>query len=107
MLMSLLFLYDYIELILFYFLFVTLYGLIILVNRSIIVILMIFEMLLLLISLNFSFLSIMLDDFAGNIFSLCILGVAAGESVIGLALLIVFYRAHSLISLNILNTLKY
>jgi NADH-quinone oxidoreductase subunit K len=82
-----------------------LYGLFFL-NRSIIVLLMCIEMILLIISLNFSFDSIILDDFYGNIVTIFILGMAAAESVIGLGLTIIFYRVRSVISLNILNHLK-
>jgi NADH-quinone oxidoreductase subunit K len=36
--------------------------------------------------------SIFFDDFLGQIYCLLILAVAAGETAIGLALLIVYYR---------------
>ena len=48
------------------------------------------ELLLLSINLNFIYFSIAIDDIIGQIFSLLILTVAAAESAIGLAIMIVF-----------------
>ena len=50
------------------------------------------ELLLLSINLNFIYFSILIDDIIGQVFSLLILTVAASESAIGLALMIVFYK---------------
>ena len=61
-------------------------------KRSILIILMCIELILLSVNLNFVVFSIYLDDFYGQIFSLFILTVAAAESAIGLAILILYYR---------------
>ena len=50
------------------------------------------EIMLLAINLNFITFSIYLDDLLGQMFVLYILTVAATESSIGLAILVVFFR---------------
>jgi NADH-quinone oxidoreductase subunit K len=75
-------------------------------RRSILVILMCIELILLSVNLNFVLFSIYLDDFYGQIFSLFILTVAAAESAIGLAILILYYRIRGKILINQVATLK-
>ncbi len=76
----------------------SLFG-IILNRQNIIIVLMSIELMLLAINLNFIFFSVFLDDIMGQIFSLLILTVAAAESAIGLALLILFFKLHGHISI--------
>ena len=64
---------------------------IILNRQNIIIILMSIELLLLSINLNFIYFSVIIDDIIGQVFSLLILTVAAAESAIGLAIMIVFF----------------
>lgn len=79
----------------------------ILSNRTnILIILMSIEIILLSSNLNFVVLSIYLDDFTGQIFSLFVLTVAAAESAIGLAVLILYYRIRNRILINEIATLK-
>lgn len=79
----------------------------ILVNRnSILILLMSIEILLLSVNLNFILFSIYLDDFYGQAFALFILTVAAAESAIGLAILIIYFRIRGKISINQIATLK-
>lgn len=59
---------------------------------NLIILLMSIELVLLSINLNFLFFSVIHDDIIGQIYSLYILTVAAAESAIGLAIIIVFYR---------------
>jgi NADH-quinone oxidoreductase subunit K len=61
-------------------------------NNSILTILMGIELMLLSCNLNFITYSLYLDDAYGQIFSIVILTVAASESAIGLAILIISYR---------------
>ena len=63
---------------------------------------------LILLSVNYMFLlgSFYLDDLYGQIFSIFILTVAAAESSIGLAILIIYYRLRGTISINLINLLK-
>ena len=77
-----------------------------LVKKSIIIILMSIELLLLAVNLNFIIFSIYLDDLIGQTFSLFILTVAAAESAIGLAILVVYYRIKGIISINFVNSIK-
>ncbi len=58
------------------------------------------------INLNFILFSIYLDDLLGQVFALLILTVAAAESAIGLAILVIHYRITGIISLGYLMELK-
>jgi NADH-quinone oxidoreductase subunit K len=64
------------------------------------------EIMLLAVNLNFIFFSIYLDDLIGQLFSLYILTVAAAESAIGLAILVVYYRLRGIISIDNISLLK-
>ncbi len=50
--------------------------------------------------------SVYLDDIIGQIFTLLILTVAAAESAIGLAILVLYYRRKGIISINLMNYIK-
>lgn len=63
------------------------------------------ELLLLGGNLNFLIFSAFLDDFKGQIFSILILTVAAAESAIGLAILVIFYRKSQTIDFDKIYTL--
>jgi NADH-quinone oxidoreductase subunit K len=65
------------------------------------------ELILLSLNLNFIVFSIYLDDLYGQIFSLFILTVAAAESAVGLAIVIVYYRTRGGVSINQLALLRY
>ena len=86
--------------------FISLFGLVF-NSRNIIITLMCIELLLLSLNLNFIIFSIYLDDFYGQIFSLFILTIAAAESSIGLALIILYYRTRGKISIDQLALLRY
>jgi NADH-quinone oxidoreductase subunit K len=75
-------------------------------RRSILVVLMCIELLLLSVNLNFILFSVYLDDFYGQVFSLFILTIAASEAAIGLAILILYYRLRGNISISQIATLK-
>jgi NADH-quinone oxidoreductase subunit K len=75
-------------------------------KRSILIILICIELILLSVNLNFVTFSIYLDDSYGQIFSLLILTIAAAESAIGLAILILYYRLRGRIDINQIATLK-
>ena len=68
--------------------------------------LMSIELMLLAINFNFIVFSIFLDDIVGQIFALFILTVAAAESAIGLAILVVYYRIRGTVSIEYINLLK-
>jgi NADH-quinone oxidoreductase subunit K len=61
-------------------------------RRNVIVMLMAIELMLLDVNLNFIAFSRYLDDMAGQVFVFFILTVAAAESAIGLAILVLLFR---------------
>jgi NADH-quinone oxidoreductase subunit K len=75
-------------------------------RRNLIVLLMAIELMLLAVNTNFVAFSHYLNDMHGQVFVFFILTVAAAESAIGLAILILLFRSKSSISVDELNTLK-
>ena len=61
-------------------------------RKNIIITLMALELMLLAVNLNFIIFSVYLDDIVGQVFVLFILTIAATESSIGLALLMVYFK---------------
>jgi len=75
-------------------------------RRNLSVLLMAIELMLLAVNTNFVAFSHYLNDMHGQVFVFFILTVAAAESAIGLAILILLFRSKSSISVDELNTLK-
>jgi NADH-quinone oxidoreductase subunit K len=75
-------------------------------RKNLIVLLMAIELMLLAVNLNFVAFSHYLGDMAGQVFVFFILTVAAAESAIGLAILVVLFRNRSTINVDELDTLK-
>jgi len=75
-------------------------------RRNLIVLLMAIELMLLAVNLNFVAFSYYLGDLAGQVFVFFILTVAAAESAIGLAILVVLFRNLSTIDVEDLDALK-
>lgn len=75
-------------------------------RKNLIVLLMAIELMLLAVNLNFVAFSHFLGDMAGQVFVFFILTVAAAESAIGLAILVVLFRNRSTINVSELDTLK-
>lgn len=75
-------------------------------RRNLIVLLMAIELMLLAVNTNFVAFSHYLNDVHGQIFVFFILTVAAAESAIGLAILVLLFRNRSSISVDELNSLK-
>jgi NADH-quinone oxidoreductase subunit K len=73
---------------------------------TLISILIAIELLLFSCNMNFIAASFLLDDMLGQIFALFVLTVAAAESAIGLALVVVYYRVRGNISVDYVNLLK-
>lgn len=69
-------------------------------RRNVIVMLMSVELILLSVNLNFVAFSHYLGDISGQIFTLFILTVAAAESAIGLAILVVYFRNRNSIKVD-------
>ena len=76
----------------------------IMLNRhNIIIVLMSIELMLLAVNLNFIVFSVYLDDLMGQVFALFILTVAAAESAIGLAILVIYYKVRGTIEMKSTN----
>ena len=75
-------------------------------RRNLIVLLMAIELMLLAVNMNFVAFSHYLGDMAGQVFVFFILTVAAAESAIGLAILVLLFRNRSTINVAELDTLK-
>ena len=75
-------------------------------RKNVIVLLMAIELMLLAVNLNFVAFSHYLGDTAGQVFVFFILTVAAAESAIGLAILVVLFRNLNTINVDDLNALK-
>ena len=75
-------------------------------RRNLIVLLMAIELMLLAVNTNFVAFSYYLQNMDGQIFVFFILTVAAAESAIGLAILVLLFRNKSSIAVDELNTLK-
>ncbi|HET7634292.1 MAG TPA: NADH-quinone oxidoreductase subunit NuoK [Burkholderiales bacterium] len=75
-------------------------------RKNLIVLLMAIELMLLAVNLNFIAFSHFLDNAAGQVFVFFILTVAAAESAIGLAILVVLFRNRNTIDVEDLDELK-
>lgn len=75
-------------------------------RKNLIILLMAIELMLLAVNLNFVAFSHYLGDLAGQIFVFFILTVAAAESAIGLAILVVLFRNLRTIHVDDLDSLK-
>lgn len=75
-------------------------------RKNILIIIMSIELMLLAVNLNFVLFSVYLDDILGQMFVLFILTVAATESAIGLAILVVYYRLKGSIEVEKIKTVK-
>ena len=75
-------------------------------RRNLIVLLMAIELMLLAVNMNFIAFSHYLGDMAGQVFVFFILTVAAAESAIGLAILVVLFRNRATIAADELDVLK-
>jgi NADH-quinone oxidoreductase subunit K len=75
-------------------------------RKNVIILLMAIELMLLAVNMNFIAFSHYLQDVAGQIFVFFILTVAAAESAIGLAILVVLFRTARTINVDDLDSLK-
>lgn len=75
-------------------------------RKNLIVLLMAIELMLLAVNINFVAFSHYLGDMHGQVFVFFILTVAAAESAIGLAILVLLFRNKNSIDVQDLNTLK-
>ncbi len=75
-------------------------------RKNVIILLMAIELMLLAVNLNFIAFSHYLNDISGQVFVFFILTVAAAESAIGLAILVVLFRNLRTINVQDLDALK-
>ena len=75
-------------------------------RKNLIVLLMAIELMLLAVNMNFVAFAHYLGDLNGQLFVFFILTVAAAESAIGLAILVLLFRNKSSINVDELNSLK-
>jgi NADH-quinone oxidoreductase subunit K len=75
-------------------------------RRNVIILLMAIELMLLAVNLNFVAFAHYLGDMAGQVFVFFILTVAAAESAIGLAILVLLFRNVGSIDVEELSKLK-
>ena len=75
-------------------------------RKNVILLLMCIELMLLAVNFNFVAFSRFLGDLDGQVFVFFVLTVAAAESAIGLAILVVLFRERRSISVEDLDTMK-
>ena len=75
-------------------------------RKNVIILLMAIELMLLAVNMNFVAFSHYLQDASGQVFVFFILTVAAAESAIGLAILVVLFRSLHTIDVDDLDRLK-
>jgi NADH-quinone oxidoreductase subunit K len=75
-------------------------------RKNIIIILMSIELILLAVNVNLVAFSTFLGDIVGQVFALLVLTVAAAETAIGLAVLVVYFRNRGSIEVEDVNVMK-
>ena len=75
-------------------------------RKNIITILMSIELMLLSVNINFIAFSSYASEISGQIFSIIILTIAAAETSIGLAILLVYFRNKGTIEVSDINQMK-
>ncbi len=75
-------------------------------RKNVIIILMSIELILLAVNINLVAFSVHLHDMTGQIFAMLVLTVAAAESAIGLAIIVVYFRNRGSIAVEDINLMK-
>jgi len=75
-------------------------------RKNVIIILMSVELMLLAVNINFVAFSHFHADLVGQVFALFVLTVAAAESAIGLAIIVVYFRNRGSIAVEDINMMK-
>ena len=75
-------------------------------RKNVLILLMCIELMLLSVNINFIAFSYFLGDIHGQVFVFFILTVAAAESAIGLAILVVMFRNRDTINVSELDSMK-
>ena len=80
------------------------YG--VLARRNGVLVLMSIELILNAVNINLVAFSAALGDLVGQVFSMFVLTVAAGEAAIGLAILVIYFRGRGTIAVDDANRMK-
>lgn len=75
-------------------------------RKNVIIILMSIELILLAVNINMVAFSSFLGDLVGQIFTMLILTVAAGEAAIGLAIVVIYFRNRGSIAVEDINMMR-
>ena len=75
-------------------------------RKNVIIILMSIELMLLAVNINLVAFSAHLGDLVGQVFAMFVLGIAAAEAAIGLAILVVYFRNRGTIAVEDINVMK-
>ena len=75
-------------------------------RKSIIIILMSIELILLAVNINLVSFSIYLQNITGQVFTMFILTVAAAEAAVGLAIIVMYFKNKGSIHVENINSLK-
>jgi NADH-quinone oxidoreductase subunit K len=75
-------------------------------RKNVIVILMAIELILLAVNINLVAFSAFLGDMVGQVFAMFVLTVAAAEAAIGLAILVLYFRARGTIAVDDINQMR-
>ncbi|MBN9787707.1 NADH-quinone oxidoreductase subunit NuoK [Pseudonocardia sp. TMWB2A] len=75
-------------------------------RKNVITILMAIELILLAVNINLVAFSAYLGDMVGQVFSMFVLTVAAGEAAIGLAIIVIYFRRRATIAVDDANRMK-
>ena len=75
-------------------------------RKNIIIILMSIELILLAVNINLVSFSIYLQNLVGQVFAMFILTVAAAESAVGLAIIVIYYKNKGSINVEQIDSLK-
>jgi NADH-quinone oxidoreductase subunit K len=75
-------------------------------RKTIINILMAFELMLLAVNINFVAFSAALNDLVGQLFTLFVLTVAAAETSIGLAIIVIYHRNRHSIDVEDVSSMR-
>jgi NADH-quinone oxidoreductase subunit K len=75
-------------------------------RKNVIIIMMSIELMLLAVNINLVAFSVSLGDLAGQVFAMFVLTVAAAESAIGLAILVVYFRHRGTIQVEDIHMMR-
>ena len=75
-------------------------------RKNVIIILMSIELILLAVNINLVSFSIFLQNLVGQVFAMFILTVAAAETAVGLAIIVIYYKNRGSINVEQISSLK-